>query len=264
MGRVVAVVNQKGGVGKTTTTVNLAASLAMAGKRVLLVDSDAQASASSGFGIGPQEMDKSLYGVLLDAAPTRRSVAQVIVQTELRPLAVLPSGPDLYAAEVELAVEADRFERMRRALDTVADAFDIVLIDCPPSLGVLTLNALAAADGVLVPMQCEYYALEGLTQLSRTIERVRNGINPDLSIQGVLLTMFDPRNNLARQVAADVRRHFGKKVYRTVIPRNIRLSEAPSFGRPALLYDAQSAGSKSYTALGREFLQRAALREKAA
>jgi chromosome partitioning protein len=186
--------------------------------------------------------------------PVAKEIAALCQPTAIDKLHVLPSGPDLYAAEVELAAEADRFSRLQKALALVADAYDVVFIDCPPSLGVITLNALCAAQSVLIPMQCEYYALEGLSQLTRTVEMMRESYNTQLQIEGVLMTMFDGRNNLARQVASDVRRHFGRKVYKTVIPRNIRLSEAPSHGLPVMLYDDTSTGSIAYTALAKEFL----------
>jgi chromosome partitioning protein len=264
MGRIVAVVNQKGGVGKTTTAVNLAAGVAKSGRRVLLVDLDAQANASSGFGIAPQPMETSIYAALLNALPEGADILHLAQDTELDSLQVIPSGADLYAAEVELAAEPDRFDRMRGLLHKVKNKYDLILIDCPPSLGVLTLNALSAAHSVLIPMQCEYYALEGLSQLARTLDMVRGNSNAKLEIEGVLLTMFDGRNNLARQVASDVRRHFGTRVYKAVIPRNVRLSEAPSFGKPVILYDHTSTGGMSYTALAKEFIGHLSPKKKAA
>jgi chromosome partitioning protein len=245
---VVAVANQKGGVGKTTTAVNLAASVAVAERRTLLVDCDPQANASSGVGVPPRSLELSLYDALIGRATLR----DVLQPTPVPWLTVAPATQDLVAAELELVDEADRAVRLKGALEPVLRDYDFVFIDCPPSLGLLTVNALAAADLVIVPMQCEYYALEGLTHLMATIDRVRASLNPQLKVDGILLTMFDPRNNLSRQVAAEVRAHF--RVFESVIPRNVRLSEAPSHGKPALLYDAQAKGSQGYLSLAHEIL----------
>lgn len=256
MGRVVAIANQKGGVGKTTTAVNLGASLAVAEQRVLLVDLDPQGNASTGVGLAPGTVSQGTYQVLLGEAP----MGDVIRPSDLPQLDVVASTPDLAAGELELVDTDDRMTRLRDAIVSVRDRYDFVVVDCPPSLGLLTLNALVSADLVVVPLQCEYYALEGLSQLVRTIERVRGSLNPGLELHGVLLTMFDARNRLANEVAAEVRDHF--HVYDTVIPRNIRLAEAPSHGKPVILYDAASRGSYGYLNLAREILD--ALPEAAA
>jgi chromosome partitioning protein len=252
--RIIAVVNQKGGVGKTTTAVNLAASLAAAERRTLMVDLDPQGNASSGVGVSPRTVERSVYDVLIG----RASLRDVMQRTELSSLMLVPSKQDLVAAEVELVDEPDRAHKLQHALEGLLreERFDYVIVDCPPSLGILTVNALAAADRVLVPMQCEYYALEGLTSLMATIDRVRAGMNARLELEGIVLTMFDPRNNLAHQVAEEVRRHF--HVFESVIPRNVRLSEAPSHGKPALLYDVQSKGAQGYLSLAHEVLAREA------
>jgi chromosome partitioning protein len=248
MGRVVAIVNQKGGVGKTTTAVNLSAALALAGHSVLLIDADAQCSATSGYGIRLATDEPSTYDVILGHA----GVAEAARTTMLPTLRVLGASRDLVGAEIELVPAERRERRLREALAAVRDEYEFVLIDCPPSLGLVTLNALTACDSLLIPLQCEYYALEGLTALLETVGLVRDSLNPELAIEGLLLTMYDGRNTLCRQVAEDVKSHFRDKVFRTVIPRNVRLSESPSHGLPALLYDPASRGALAYGELARE------------
>jgi chromosome partitioning protein len=249
-GRVIAVANQKGGVGKTTTAINLSASLAAAEKPVLLVDIDPQANASSGLGVQAADGQPTIYEVLLGASDVPEAT-----QREVLPfLDLVPSTRRLNGAEVELVPMMSRETRLKRALEPILALYDYVIIDCPPSLGLLTINTLTAADSVLIPIQCEYYALEGLTQLNHTIELVRRNLNARLEVEGVLLTMYDRRLNLANEVAEETRRFFGEKVYRTVIPRNVKLSESPSFGKPILYYDAQSSGAESYMNLARELI----------
>ena len=250
--RILAVANQKGGVGKTTTTVNLATAMAATNKKVLIIDLDPQGNASTGLGIQRNARSITTYDLLLGNAQLGDAVRDTIVPG----LSIIPSSVDLAGAELELISMPEREYRLVNAIRPACADYDFVLIDCPPALGLLTLNALCLADAVLVPLQCEYYALEGLSHLVRTIERIRRAFNPTLEIQGVVLTMYDRRNNLSDMVAADVREHFGDKVYRTVIPRNVRVSEAPSHGRPVLLYDWRCAGSQAYIHLAGEMLRR--------
>ena len=252
MTKIVSLANQKGGVGKTTTAINLSASLAACERSVLLVDLDPQANATSGVGLN-KNTDKSIYPVLTDGM----SIRAIIQKTDLPNFDVAPSSVDLVAAELELSDAIGREFYLRRALQEVAKDYDYILIDSPPSLSLLTINGLTAANSVLVPMQCEYFAIEGIAQLINTVERVRDMLNPGLEIEGIALTMYDERMNLARQVADEVKSHFGDKVYSTVIPRNVRLGEAPSYGKPIILYDIRSRGSEAYVNLAKEFIQRA-------
>ena len=252
LSRIIAIANQKGGVGKTTTAINLSASLASADCRVLVVDCDPQANSTSGLGFPYDPSRPSVYDILVDRTPPN----VVILETPTANLKLAPSSRHLAGANVELVEVEDRDQRLRQALQLVSADYDFILLDCPPALDLLTLNALTAAHSVLIPIQCEYFALEGISALLDTIERIREGLNPDLSIEGVLLTMYDERTSLTKQVAADLRDFFGDQVFETVIPRNVRLAEAPSHGKPALEYDVRSRGAESYLSLAREILRR--------
>ena len=256
--RIMAIVNQKGGVGKTTTAINLAAALSELDQRVLLIDMDPQGNASTGLGVARDARAQSTYHVMTDGLP----LDDAIQSTRSRGLHILPSHPDLSAAELEIGMAEGRTKRLAEAISKSDSHFDYILIDCPPSLNLLTLNALAAARSIIVPLQCEFFALEGLSQLLRTVEMAKDGVNPKLAIDGVVLTMYDKRNRLSLQVADDVRRHLGRAVFETMIPRNVRIAEAPSFSEPVTTYDPSSQGAKAYRRLAREILRKHAARVK--
>ena len=258
MGKIIAVANQKGGVGKTTTSVNLSSLLAKKGKKVVLLDADPQGNATSGLGVD-KDVEKSLYDVLINEEP----VAGTLQDTVEKNLKICPSNMNLAGAEVELVSQMSREHRLKEQLEGIKDKFDYIFIDCPPSLGLITLNSFTAADSVLIPVQCEYYALEGLGQLLNTINLVKKHLNKSLEIEGALLTMYDIRTNLSNQVVKEVKKYFDDRVYKTVIPRNVRLSEAPSFGMPITMYDPKSKGARSYEKLAKEFLKMEEAKEKA-
>lgn len=251
MGKAIAIFNQKGGVGKTTTNINLAASLTLRRKKVLILDIDPQGNTTSGVGIQKKDLPVTTYNLLIDEDV---NVEEAILHTEMKNLDIIPASVHLAGAEIELAQIADREKRLKKALDTIKDNYDYIFIDCPPSLGLLTINSLTAVDSVLIPIQCEFYALEGVSQLMSTIDIVKKNLNPDLEIQGVILSMFDGRTKLSMQVQDEVRKYFGQAVYKTVIPRNVKLAEAPSFGMPIAMYDPRSKGARAYKKFAKEFL----------
>lgn len=252
MGKIIAVSNQKGGVGKTTTCVNLAASLAILGKKVLMVDFDPQGNATSGVGVYEDDFDENIYHVLINKVPMQ----DILCKTDIKNLMVAPSNVDLSGAEIELVGAMAREMKLKTVMSKIKDDFDFIFLDCPPSLGLLTVNALVAADSILIPLQCEYYAMEGMSQLLVTIDLIRDSLNGDLAIEGILPTMYDVRNNISKQVIDEVKVHFKDKVFESIIPRNVRLSEAPSFGKPVFLYDRTSKGAISYLRLAKELLHR--------
>ncbi len=252
MGRIIAIANQKGGVGKTTTAINLAASLAALEKKVLIVDSDPQANATSGIGIDPRHISCTLYDCLVDGKTSR----EALKECEIENLSIIPSNIDLVGAEIEMLDRSEREKILKKALAEIKDEYEYILVDCSPSLGLLTVNALAASDSVIIPVQCEYFALEGLGKLLNTIKIIQNNLNPELEIEGFLLTMYDSRLRLSNQVADEVNKHFQQMVFKTIIQRNVKLSEAPSFGQPAILYDADSRGTVNYLSLAKEVIEK--------